>query len=223
MKNTLSHISFIMDGNNRWSKKKNVTKYSSYSKGAEKLINLSKYIFDNTEVQYISAFTLSSNNLKRSKKLIEIILRVLDLNLDRALSKKLDFSLSFKGNLDFLNSKIKKKIELVERNNKPNNKMLIILLNYSGSLDIANSLKKINAKNEKINILNISKNLTLSKIPDPEILIRSGGYQRLSDYILFNLSYTEFFFTKKLWPDITSHDLKNIISKYRNIERNFGI
>ena len=74
-----------MDGNNRWSKKKNVTKYSSYSKGAEKLINLSKYIFDNTEVQYISAFTLSSNNLKRSKKLIEIILRVLDLNLDRSL------------------------------------------------------------------------------------------------------------------------------------------
>ena len=101
--------------------------------------------------------------------------------------------------------------------------MLIILLNYSGSLDIANSLQKINAKNEKINISNISKNLTLSKIPDPEILIRSGGYQRLSDYILFNLSYTEFFFTKKLWPDITRHDLKNIISKYRNIERNFGI
>ena len=84
-------------------------------------------------------------------------------------------------------------------------------------------MKKIITTNKKINLTNISNNLALSKIPDPEILIRSGGYQRLSDFMLFNLSFTEFFFLKKLWPDFNSYDLKKIISKYRKIERNFGI
>lgn len=212
-----------MDGNNRWSKKKSVTKFHSYSKGAENLIKLSKYIFDNTEVKYISAFALSTNNLKRSNKIIDIILKVLEFYLDKVINEKLDFSISFKGNLDFLNNRLKKKIQLIESNNHINSKTLIILLNYSGSLDIVNSLKKINFSNKKINISNVFDNLTLSKIPDPEILIRSGGYQRLSDFILLNLSFSEFFFTKKLWPDLRPYDLKKIISKYRNIERNFGI
>ena len=204
-------------------KKKSVTKFHSYSKGAENLIKLSKYIFDNTEVKYISAFALSTNNLKRSNKIIDIILKVLESYLDKVINEKLDFSISFKGNLDFLNNRLKKKIQLIESNNHINGKTLIILLNYSGSLDIVNSLKKINFSNKKINISNVFDNLTLSKIPDPEILIRSGGYQRLSDFILLNLSFSEFFFTKKLWPDLRPYDLKKIISKYRNIERNFGI
>ena len=223
MINTLSHISFIMDGNNRWSKKKGFSKFHSYSRGANNLINLSKYIFKNTETQYISAFALSSNNLKRSKNLIETILKVLDSYLDKVINNKLDFSILFMGNIEFLNNKLKKKIQLIESNNQPNNKTLIIFINYSGRLDVANSLKRIITTNKKINLTNISNNLALSKIPDPEILIRSGGYQRLSDFMLFNLSFTEFFFLKKLWPDFSSYDLKKIISKYRKIERNFGI
>ena len=212
-----------MDGNHRWSKKKNFSKFHSYSRGADNLINISKYIFKNTETQYISAFALSSNNLKRSKNLIETILKVLDLYLDKVISNKLDFSILFKGNLEFLNNKLKKKIQLIESSNQPNNKTLIIFINYSGRLDVANSLEKIITTNKKVNLTNIYNNLALSKIPDPEILIRSGGYQRLSDFMLFNLSFTEFFFLKKLWPDFNSYDLKKIISKYRKIERNFGI
>ena len=97
-----------MDGNNRWSKNNNINKFQSYSKGAKNLIELSNKIFEKTEVKYITAFALSSNNLKRSKKIIDTILKILDINLDKALDKKLNFSISFRGNLKFLNYKLKK-------------------------------------------------------------------------------------------------------------------
>ena len=104
-----------MDGNNRWSKAKKINKFQSYSKGAKNLIELSNKIFEKTEVKYISAFALSSNNLKRSKNIIDTILNILDINLDQALDKKMNFSISFRGNLNFLNSKLKKKIKLLEK------------------------------------------------------------------------------------------------------------
>ena len=106
-----------MDGNNRFSKKKNINKFQSYSKGAKNLIELSDKIFKKTEVKYITAFALSSNNLNRSKNTIDTILNILDFNLDQALDGEINFSISIRGNLKFLSSKIKKKIELLEKKN----------------------------------------------------------------------------------------------------------
>ena len=94
-----------MDGNNRWSKINNINKFHSYSKGADNLIQLSKKIFENTEVRYITAFALSANNLKRSKKIIDTIMSILDLYLDHALSKEMNFSISIRGDLEFLSQK----------------------------------------------------------------------------------------------------------------------
>ena len=211
-----------MDGNNRWSKINGKNKYQSYSKGANNLLELSNNIFIKSKVSYITAFALSKNNLNRSKSLIRSIIKILDINLDQALNKEINFSISIRGDLSFLSSEMKKKIELLNKRNKKNNKKLIILLNYSGRQDIIDtSLKIINSK-KKINLENFALTSILSGLPDPDLLIRTGGYQRLSDFLLFNISFTELFFTKKLWPDLKYNDVLRIINKFNNIERKFG-
>ena len=212
-----------MDGNNRWSKINGKNKYQSYTKGANNLLQLSNEIFLKTKVNNITAFALSANNLKRPKSIIHSILKILDLNLDRALEKDINFSISIRGDLRFLDSEIKKKIQLLEQKKIYNNKKLIILLNYSGRQDIIDtSLKIINSK-KKINLENFEANSILSGLSDPDLLIRTGGYQRISDFLLFNISFTELFFTKKLWPDLNYRDVIKIINKFNNIERKFGI
>ena len=212
-----------MDGNNRWSKANNINKFQSYSKGANNLIELSIKIFEKTEVKYITAFALSSNNLKRSRNIIDTILNILDINLDKALDKKMNFSISFRGNLRFLSSKLKKKIKLLENKSSFHSKKLIILMNFSGRQDVIDTINKINLSKKRINIKNFYLNSILSDIPDPDLLIRTGGYQRISDFLLFNISFTELFFTKKLWPDIKYSDVQRIVFKYKKIERKFGL
>ena len=212
-----------MDGNNRWSKIKNLNKFQSYSRGANNLIKLSHNIFEKTEVKYITAFALSANNLKRSKKIIETILRILDSNLDQALNKEFNFSISIRGDLRFLSDKLKKKIVFLEKKNPSNKKKLIILMNFSGKQDIIDTTNKIRSSGKKISIKDFYSNSILSNIPDPDILIRTGGYQRISDFLLFNISFTELFFTKKLWPDLKYIDVQNIINKFKKIERKFGL
>ena len=212
-----------MDGNNRWSKINSKSKYQSYSKGANNLIELSNNIFLKTKVNYITAFALSKNNLNRPKSIIRSIVKILDVNLDRSLNKEINFSISIRGDLSFLNSEMIKRIELLNKRNINNNKKLIILLNYSGRQDIIDtSLKIINSK-KKINLENFASASILSGLPEPDILIRTGGYQRISDFLLFNISFTEFFFIKKLWPDLIFNDVLSIINKFNNIERKFGI
>ena len=212
-----------MDGNNRYSKKKNLTKYQAYTAGAKNLIELSSKIFEKTNIDYITAFALSKHNLKRPKKIINIILKILNENIDQSISKEMNFSIEFRGDLSFLNNDLKKKIKLLEEKNKIYSKKLILLLNYSGKQDIVDSLLKVSSKKIKINSENIYKNLTLFDIPDPDLLIRTGGFQRISDFILFNISFTEFFFSKKLWPDFKYKEFLSCVDKYLKTERKFGI
>ena len=115
------------------------------------------------------------------------------------------------------------KIELLEKKNSFHTKKLIILINFSGRQDVIDTINKINLSKKSINIKNFYLNTILSDIPDPDLLIRSGGYQRISDFLLFNISFTELFFTKKLWPDLNYSDILRIITKYNKIERKFGL
>jgi len=211
-----------MDGNNRWSKKNKTSKLNSYSKGAENLINLANFIFQNTEIDTISAFALSSKNLQRPKTTINMIIKILDKFLDKFLSDNQHrFSYIFKGDLKFLRKKTRTKIKKIEDITKNHSKSLIILINYSGQADLINSFIRTNKQNLPINKDNIKKNLQVSE--EPDILIRTGGFQRISDFFLFNISFTELFFTKKLWPDFNKNDFSKILNKYQKIERKFGI
>ena len=212
-----------MDGNNRWSKKNDQNKINSYSKGAQKLLKISDNIFKTYNIKYVSAFALSNNNLKRAKSLINVIKKILSNFLEDEQSiSKLDFQINFLGDLDFLGKNIIKKIEKVQQLNKNKKQKLIIFLNYSGRKDMnlyySNKVNFINSRNNLIN-----NNLLTKNIPDPEILIRTGGYQRISDFMLYQIAFTELFFLKKLWPDISNNDVKKIIYNFKNINRKFGL
>ncbi len=212
-----------MDGNNRWSNKNSQTKIKSYSKGAQKLLSISNYIFKNYNVEYVSAFALSNNNLKRSKTIINILKIILSkfLNEEEKISK-LDFQIFFLGDLKFLGKDLNKQIKKIQQINKNKKQKLIIFLNYSGRKDINLSYSNIvNFKDSQKNLF--SKFLITKNLPDPEILIRTGGYQRISDFMLYQLAFTELFFLKKLWPDISNNDINKIISNYKHIIRKFGL
>lgn len=215
-----------MDGNNRWSKKNDKNLYEAYSSGAKRLLALSKYIFDNYDVNYISAFALSKKNLKRSTAIIKVLKKVLEyfLNHENKLIKR-NFQIYFKGDFSFLDKRSINKIFSLEDNNPNTKKKLIIYINYSGKDDIIRSCNnhlQLNS-NQKITDTIIKSNLYSKDIPDPDILIRTGGYQRISDFMLYQISFTELMFTKKLWPDFSNADVEKFIKKYYEIERKFGL
>lgn len=215
-----------MDGNNRWSKKKNLTKLNGYEHGVKNLLKLTEYIFKCTTTNYISAFALSQNNLNRSKNLINTLKIILNNFLDKELDTNtcLNFNIRFIGDRNFLNSKINNKMNKIENLKKKSKKFLIIYINYSGKKDIFQASKKYfyNSKKNNKNI-NFSNFLLTSNYPEPDILIRTGGFKRISDFLLYQISFTEFYFTKKLWPDLNKKDLSNIFNKFYVTERKFGL
>jgi len=211
-----------MDGNNRWSKKNQCNMYYGYKKGANTLIKLSNYIFDHSDTKYISAFALSKSNLNRSKNLISTLKRILLEFLNKLIENeiKYNFNIKFIGNRDFLSSEINKKIDLLEQKKNDNQKNLIIYINYSGKKDIQQAASSYHQYYK--DTIKFDKFLMTTGIPDPDILIRTGGFNRLSDFLIYQSSFTELFFLKKLWPDFDSNDLLKIIKKYKNINRNYG-
>ena len=215
-----------MDGNNRWSKRNHKNPYEAYTLGAKKLLALSSFIFQNYEINYISAFALSKKNLKRSFTIISALRKVFEyfLNQQNHLLNR-NFQIFFKGDFSFLDKKSIKKIYSLESNNPKSKKKLIIYINYSGKDDIIKSCNDYlqTHPNKKITDTIIKNNLYSKEIPDPDILIRTGGYQRISDFMLYQLSFTELMFTKKLWPDLSNTDLNKFIRKYYETERKFGL
>jgi len=215
-----------MDGNNRWSKKNNKNSYEAYSSGAKRLLSLSSHIFSNYDINFISAFALSKKNLKRSSVIVKTLKRVLGYFLDQQNNLyDRNFQIHFKGDFSFLDKKYINKIISLENNNPNTKKKLVIYINYSGKGDIIKSVNSHIALNfnKKISDHIINKNLYSKGIPDPDILIRTGGYQRISDFMLYQISFTELMFTKKLWPDLLNTDVDRLINNYYKIERKFGL
>ena len=204
-----------MDGNNRWSKKNSISKYDSYKRGASKLFSLSNEIFSNTNVDTISAFALSKNNLQRSSNALKVIKDILFESLIEFEKNSKNFDLIFIGDFNFLEKKIKNKINMINKN-QLFKKKLLVYLNYGGREDIQQASKL--KKNKNI----FEKNLLTFGFSNPDILIRTGGFKRISNFLLYQLAFTELFFLNKLWPDISNSDIKKIISQFNKIERKFG-
>ena len=211
-----------MDGNNRWSIKNKVSKFEAYRKGSKNLLQITEYLFDNYDLNFVSAFALSSNNLKRDAKLIKILKKVFKYFLDDLYNGiQKNYSVEIIGDLSFLDKSIILKTQDYINNQKKMKNKLILFINYGGQEDIENASKSLSTK--KTENFKITNFLSTNKFPNPDILLRSGGFQRLSNFMLYEIAFTEFFFSKKLWPDIQKTDLKRIIKNYYNIERKFGI
>jgi len=212
-----------MDGNNRWAKIRDTSQYNAYKKGGENLIRIANYLFKKHKVLNISAFALSSDNLKRSKVLISQIKKVLNDFLDNFANRDYNFfRIQILGEFDFLDKKTNDKISLLNKRFNSSKFTLYIFLNYSGKNDILNALISLKNSGKKINEINFEKFLLTKNLPNPDILIRSGGFKRISNFFLYELAFTELFFTDTLWPNLDTKYIDNVIVKYNKIERKFG-
>ena len=222
--NSPKHVAIIMDGNGRWGLRKKKSRNHGHTEGAkviEKIIEASI----SHKIKYLTLYTFSTENWKRPKKEISFLIYLLERYIDQQFENLLKKNIKLKilGNLNKFPSSLKKKLNKVQKISKKNNKIQINLaLNYGSKEEIITSVKKIINQSKSINDKNIKKNLYTKDIPDPEILIRTGNRFRLSNFLLWQISYTEIFFVKKLWPDFNKNDFNKIIFEFKKMRRNFG-
>jgi undecaprenyl diphosphate synthase len=222
--NKLNHVSFIMDGNGRWGKKKNKSRNYGHLEGVKtvkKVVDASLKL----KIPIITFYVFSTENWKRPKKEINFLFGLIGSYFKKEISNiiKNKIKINIIGKINSLPIKIRKVLNETINKTKNNKNLIINLaLNYGAKEEIINSIKKINNKKININEVNIGKNLYTANLPDPDILIRTGGQKRLSNFMLWQLAYTEMYFIDKLWPEFNSNDLKKIISNYKNIKRNYG-
>ena len=221
--NPLNHVAIIMDGNGRWGLKNKNSRNAGHKVGlstVEKIIKESIKL----KIKYLTLYAFSTENWKRPKKEITYLFNLLESFLINRIEElhKQNIKLNIIGVKNF-SKKLNKLLNLSEKKTSNNTKLQINLaLNYGSKLELINAFKKLNKNNEKINEKNISKYLQTKNIPDPEILIRTGNTKRLSNFLLWQVAYSEIFFEKKLWPDFDEKDYNIIIKKFRKIKRNFG-
>ena len=218
--NKLNHVAFIMDGNGRWGKKRKKGRNFGHLKGVEtvkKIVTSSLKL----KIPYITFYVFSSENWNRPKNEISYLFKLINNYFLREIINVVSqgIKINIIGEISKLPSNVKKILRDTIKKTKKNNKIVVNLaINYGSKNEIINAFKKT----KKINLKNFEKNLYTKNIPDPEILIRTGGHYRLSNFMLWQLAYAELFFVKKLWPDFNAKDLNNIIKKYKKTKRNFG-
>ena len=218
--NPLNHIAFIMDGNGRWGRKKNKSRNFGHLRGLETVKTTVKDLIK-LKVPIATFYVFSSENWKRPKNeivfLFKLIKKYFVEEIKRVISQGVKVNIL--GEINKLPKDVKLILKNAEKLTKKNKKIIVNLaINYGSRNEIVNAIKKL----KKISIRNIEKNLYTKNLPNPDILIRTGGYKRLSNFMLWQLSYSELFFIEKLWPDFQTKDLKKIIKRYKKIKRNFG-
>ena len=225
--NKLDHIALILDGNKRWAKKNNLSNFNGYTKGFENIKNLVKFTLSK-KISNLTIFTLSSENFNRSS--INIIYEIIYDNFSKTfndLIKEKGVRIKIFGSKKNLPHKILEIFQNIEKSSLNNkNLVLNIAFNYGFKDEIKQILKNIINKNVNIQLDNekdLNNLFFLGSLPDPDILIRTGGYKRLSNFIMYNLTYTELFFTETLWPDFSEKEFNLIINQYLNIDRKYGL
>ena len=221
--NPLNHVAIIMDGNGRWGLKKKNSRNAGHRAGLNTVEKIIKETIKQ-KIQYLTLFTFSTENWKRPKKEITYLLNLLENFLIDKIEdlNKQNIKLNIIGVKNF-SKKLNSLLNISEKKTSKNTKLQINLaLNYGSKFELLNAFKKLNKNNEKISEKNLMKYLQTKNIPDPEILIRTGNTKRLSNFLLWQIAYTEIFFEKKLWPDFNENDYIKIIKSFKKIKRNFG-
>ena len=221
--NLLNHVAIIMDGNGRWGLKNRNSRNLGHKQG---LLAVEKIIKKSIEkkIKYLTLFAFSSENWKRPEFEINYLFKLLENFLDKKLPNlnKQNIKLKIIGRKSF-SSNLNRSLKNAEKLTSQNNKLQINLaLNYGSKNEIIDGIKSLIKNKKKITQKNISESLYTKNIPDPDILIRTGETKRLSNFLLWQLAYTEIFFEKKLWPDFNEKDYVRIIKNFKKIKRNFG-
>jgi undecaprenyl diphosphate synthase len=222
--NPVKHVAIIMDGNGRWGIKYKQSRNAGHREGLNTVDLIINQCIQH-KIKLLTLYAFSSENWKRPTSEITFLFKLLESFLKKKINEiiKKDIKLKFIGELNKLPIKLQKLIKLSEKKTFNKKSLQVnIALNYGSKIELINTIKKIKNKKIKINEKNIDMNLYTKNLPDPDILIRTGDTHRLSNFLLWQLSYTEIFFEKKLWPDFKSKDFKKILNKFKNIKRNFG-
>ena len=220
--NKLNHVAFIMDGNGRWGKRKRKGRNFGHYKGVETVKKIVKNSIKQ-KIPIVTFYVFSSENWKRPKREIKFLFKLISNYFSKEIQtiKDQGIKINILGELNGLSSEIKSTLKKTIYLTKKNKKIIVNLaINYGSKTEILNAFKKSNKK--KINIKNFEKNLYTKQMPNPDILVRTGGHQRLSNFMLWQLAYSELFFLKKFWPDFNSNDLNKVIKDYKKRKRNFG-
>ncbi len=221
--NPLKHVAIIMDGNGRWGKKYKNSRNAGHKAGLNTVEKIIKETIKN-RISFLTLFAFSTENWKRPKKEINYLFNLLENFLIDKIEDlhKQNIKLKILGSKKF-SPKLNKLLNKSEKKTSKNTKLQINLaLNYGSKFELIEAIKKMNRKKTTINEKNLSLNLQTKNIPDPDLLIRTGDTKRLSNFLLWQIAYSEIFFEKKLWPAFNEKDYNRIIKEYKNIKRNFG-
>ena len=221
--NPLNHVAIIMDGNGRWGIKYKNSRKAGHKAGLRTVEKIIKETIK-SKINFLTLFAFSTENWKRPKKEIDYLFNLLEnflINRIEDLHKQ-NIKLKILGSKKF-SPKLNKLLNNSEKKTSKNTKLQINLaLNYGSKSELIDAFKKIKKSKITISEKNLSRNLQTKNIPDPDLLIRTGNTKRLSNFLLWQLAYTEIFFEKKLWPAFTEKDFRRIIKEYKHIKRNFG-
>jgi len=221
--NQLNHVAIIMDGNGRWGLKHKNSRNKGHKAGLKTVEKVIKETI-NQKIKFLTLFAFSTENWNRPRKEINYLFNLLENYISNKIDDfhKNNIKLNIIGTKNF-SKNLNKLLISSEKKTLKNTKLQINLaLNYGSKFEILNSLKIMNKNNEEINEKNFEKYLQTKNTPDPDLLIRTGNTKRLSNFLLWQLAYTEIFFEKKLWPDFNEKDYIRIIKNFKKIKRNFG-
>ena len=219
--NKLSHVAFIMDGNGRWGKIRKKGRNFGHLNGVKTV----KKIVESSiklKIPVVTFYVFSTENWNRPKSEIRFLFQLIIIYFKQELNRVISngIKINILGKMNSLPNKIRMPLKNVIKMTKKNKKIIVNLaINYGSKHEIVNAAKKIK---KKISLQSLEKNLYTNKLPNPDILIRTGGHKRLSNFMLWQLAYAEIYFLDKLWPDFSSKDLKRIINNFKKIKRNFG-
>ena len=221
--NPLNHVAIIMDGNGRWGIKNKNSRNAGHKAGLNTVEKIIKETIKQ-KIKYLTLYAFSTENWKRPKKEINYLFNLLENFLSNRIDELHNKNIRLKiiGKKNFSN-KLNKLLISSEKKTSKNTKLQINLaLNYGSKFELLNAFKNLQKSKTKISEKNLNKYLQTKDIPDPDLLIRTGNTKRLSNFLLWQLAYSEIFFEKKLWPDFHEKDYIKIIKNYRSIKRNFG-
>ena len=221
--NPLNHVAIIMDGNGRWGLNHKNSRNAGHRAGLNTVERIIKQSIKN-KIKFLTLFAFSTENWKRPKKEINYLFNLLENFLINKIDDlhKQNIKLKIIGTKNF-SKKLNLLLNLAEKKTSKNSKIQINLaLNYGAKFELISAIKKLQKNKKRINEKNIENFLYTKNIPDPDIMIRTGNTKRLSNFLLWQLAYSEIFFEKKMWPDFNDKDYLKIIKEYKNLKRNFG-
>ena len=221
--NPLNHVAIIMDGNGRWGLKHKNSRNAGHRAGLNTVERIIEQSIKN-KIKFLTLFAFSTENWKRPKKEINYLFNLLENFLINKIDNlhKQNIKLKIIGTKNF-SKKLNLLLNLAEKKTSKNSKIQINLaLNYGAKFELISAIKKLQKNKKRINEKNIENFLYTKNIPDPDLMIRTGNTKRLSNFLLWQLAYSEIFFEKKMWPDFNDKDYLKIIKEYKNLKRNFG-